>query len=120
MMNNEQMKYTKQRAQDIKSQKLQALTAKYTTKAVTFTFDEKLQAIKDGKYTTIEGYKGEKYGANWSHYIVFTDEKPAVTDTEGLNKAKAEINEKFIKLMDELMLGDSEEAINLLKAFEAL
>jgi uncharacterized protein YaaR (DUF327 family) len=120
-MNNEQMKYIKQRASEIKSQKLNEIKEKFTDKGVSLTLEQKLQALKDGKFTvTTPPTENIKYGILWYSFISFNGEKSGKTDTEGLNKAKAEINQKFTKLMDELMLGDSEEALRLLKAFEAL
>jgi uncharacterized protein YaaR (DUF327 family) len=118
-MNNEQMKYIKQRASEIKSQKLNEIKEKFTDKGVSLTLEQKLQALKDGKFT-VTPTDNIKYGMSWYNFVSFNGEKSGKIDTEGLNKAKAEINQKFTKLMDELMLGDSEEALRLLKAFEAL
>lgn len=124
-MNASQIKYAKNRAEAILSIKMRDIQDKFHAKTVLLSNEQKVQALRDGKFTILEeaplkysasggyAYRSEK---NWYNMVQFTDETSF--DSEGLQTAQKELKEKFTKLMDELMLGDNEEALKLLADFE--
>jgi hypothetical protein len=117
-MNQSQMKYARQRAEEIKTKKLQDISTKYTTPAVTLTTEQRIKALKAGEYTIDN--KQINSGYYWYNAIKFNGDTPRTIDTEKAAKEHAKVKETFTKLMDELILGDNEEALRLLVAFEAL
>ena len=123
-MDREQLKYARQRANEIYSTKLNSLNEQFYSPGKTLTSQEKLEALKAGKFTVsdipVTQRRRDYYGdPSWTNYVVFTDETEATTDAEGLKKAQTDLRTKFNKMMDELMLGDNDEALKLLREFEA-
>ena len=113
-MTQTQIKYLRQRADVIMSEKIRAVTETFTTPAVELTLEEKLQAIKDGQYR-VTGDKNHY----WAYAIRFDREAPRKVDQKGIDRARAQIAEQYRALLDELILGDNVTALELLKAFEA-
>jgi len=116
-MNQTQIKYARQRAEAIFSDKSKALEIKHNTKGVSLTIKERLDALMDGDFSIKE--PSDYQGAHqWHYQVVFDAEKPAVFDRDSYEKDHKELKTAFNALMDELMLGDNQEALKLLKAFE--
>ena len=116
-MNQAQLKYARQRAEKIYVQKRQEIENAYTDEAVTLSTLEKVEAIKAGR---IEVSDTGRSGHYWAYDIKFLDERPRVLHQEHAQPELDTLKKNYAKLMDELMLGDNEEALALLKAFEAL
>ena len=116
-MTQTQVKYARQRAEAIYQDKVKALEAKYTTKGVSLTSKERLNALVDGDFEVKEPADYQS-AHQWYHQVVFTAEKPGVFDRDSYNKDVADLKVKLTKLTDELVLGDNQEALKLLKAFE--
>lgn len=114
-MNRDQIKYVTERAQSMYNSKRQSLIKQFTTPAVTLTDFEKLEALRDGSFSIKEN-AGRFYYLN--DVIEFPQERLQVIDSEGLDKASTQLSKVYNKLMDELMLGDSEQALQMLKEFE--
>lgn len=117
-MNSTKLAYVRNRALEIKKAKLAEITEKYRTPAKTLSGVAKIAALKSGEYTIDENRISDGY--YWYNAIKFNGEQIAALDVVKINKEKAVVETKFTKLMDELMLGDDEEAIKLLREFEAL
>lgn len=115
-MNQVQVKYARTRAEEIKRDKLLKLQQEHTVEAVTLTTEQKIEALKKGEVTFITPIN--QY-ATWYNCIKFNAESRGYVDTVKINEGKIKINVAFTKLMDELVLGDNEEALKLLAAFEA-
>ena len=117
-MNQTQIKYARERAANVLSARKKALTAAHTTPAVALTGAERLQAIKDGAVKL--DFKGVSDNNHWWHSAVsFTAERPVKVNTKALNAATATLQATYDKLIDELVLGDNEAALALLRAFES-
>jgi len=118
MMNQQQLKYAKQRVDDLYSAKKTALRNKFTIPGVCLTEDEKLEALRKGEYEVTPAIQG--YGdRSWHYRIHFPQERPTVVDKVAVDAAEKELKATYRKLMDELMLGDNEQALQLIKEFEA-
>lgn len=116
-MNQTQVKYARQRAEGIFADKRKALEAKHRVGGVSLDINQKLDAIRKGEITIKK--PAEYQGAHqWSYQITFNAERPPVFDNDAYTKEEAALRAIFNSLMDELMLGDNQEALKLLKAFE--
>lgn len=111
-MNQAQVKYARNRIDEISSQKLKEVQEKYSYKGVSLSFEEKIEEIKAGRFT-----KGKYEDLS---YIVFDAQKDLDKDRrEAAKSIETEAIKKFkTQLLDGLMLGDSEEALKAIKDFE--
>lgn len=117
-MNNEQLKYARVRAKDAYDYKLNILKREFTTQQIRLTPEQRIKALKDGNFTIKKQPSGNAYYL--ADVIDFPGEVNAVFDTVGY-EAKAEVVRKaYNALTDELVLGDNEQALQLLRQFEAL
>ena len=118
-MDQTQRKYARQRATEIRDTKYAALVAKFTDEGVKLTNEEKIVALATKEYTVRSDNDGYYGRGDWYYRIKFNAERPRATNQKELDAAKKNLNSKFDALIDELMLGDNEEARTLLAAFEA-
>jgi len=120
-MKQDQIKYVRARAESILAQKQANLKRKHTTGAITLSNREKAQAIQDGEFTIdVEAASDDRYGNQWYGLIKFPAERYQSFDQDEYNKINAPLVVAYNKLLDELMLGDNTQALELLRAFEAL
>jgi len=134
-MNQTQVKYARQRAQEIFNDKKAALKGKFSAPGKTLTLPEKLAALQAGEFTIVEpipmtvrdSYAGVVIYDDYRHNnksalesrIKFNAETAPTYDTKGEEAAHKALKSAYLALTDELMLGDNQEALKLLKAFEA-
>lgn len=111
-MNQTQLKYARVRAEAILYAKEKAITLKHTTDAKTLTNEQKIDALFAGTF------KLNSSTGPWNTRIDFGETFKTV-DTEKCNLELKIIREKFTRIMDELVLGDNNEALLMLKEFEA-
>lgn len=111
-MNQSQLKYARNRAEELLKAKESAITKKYTTEAISLSNDEKIEAILTGSF---EVNKGDGW---WYNRINFS-ETPRKIDTDKRNLEVNKLRAHFTKIMDELVLGDNIEALKMLQEFEA-
>lgn len=117
-MNQAQLKYARERASTIYKKRVSDLRTAHTVEAKTLTNDEKLKALKAGRFSVPR--KASSTHLSWWHNdITFTDEVKGGLNSDTFDPAKAKIDTAYEKLIDELVLGDNEQALALLKAFEA-
>ncbi|MBB3910129.1 hypothetical protein [Sphingomonas desiccabilis] len=116
-MNQTQVKYARTRAQRIFESRKQALAVKHTTPAIRLSTEAKLAALKAGAFRIDATHDERRYG--WSHCVIFTAERGEEIDKAALEAETAELTETYRKHEDELVLGDNEAALALLRAFEA-
>lgn len=116
-MSQTQVKYARQRAEGIYAEKRKALETEFKKDGVVLDINQKLDAIRKGEITIKKpaAYQG---GHQWSYQITFDAEKPAEFDNDGYTAAETELRKVFTALLDELILGDNEIALAMLKAFE--
>lgn len=114
-MNQQQIKYARERIGEIYTKLKKKIAEDHTIEAVTLTLEEKIQAIKDGEFSVpITDHK--PYYNNLNN-LKFNKEAPRLM-AEGFDKAIASLEVKRTKLLDDLMLGDAEDALNALSEFE--
>ena len=114
-MNATQTKYARERASAILNAKRVTINKRYEVKP--FTNLEKIEAIRDGKFSIItDKSKVLTWNPSWSDFVIFNEETKV--DTVSRDKELSDTQDEYNKIVDLLVLGDAEEAIELLKAFE--
>lgn len=112
-MNASQMKYVKERARKIYNDKVNQIKEKFNLKEM--PLNEKLNALREGNFKVLKQPDGNQYGL--LAYIAFTDDKYKNNKAER-EKDMAKLEKDYSILMDELILGDNEKALELLRNFE--
>ena len=93
------------------------LIEKYTKKAKGLTDSQKLAAIKNNEAKLLPNYKLKK-DMNLLKAFSYHDVEPKdVFDEEGFRKDKLKLHAKRDKVRDEIMLGDEQTALKLIKEF---
>lgn len=113
-MNQTQVKYARERAKKIYDLKVKSLTDKFTTPGKNLTNDDKFKALREGNFKITER---KTFGNMWYNYVDFGETFP-VTDTEGRNAELKKLTKFYDDLIDELVLGDNEKALELIKELE--
>lgn len=112
-MNQSQLKYARMRAEALLKQKEVELTEKYTTPAKSLTDQEKIDAVLSGQFT-IRTDKG------WWYTRIDFGEQMKTIDIDKRDPELKKLRESFTKLMDEMILGDDDLALEMLREFEKL
>jgi hypothetical protein len=113
-MNQTQVKYARARAESVYKKRKAAIEAKHTVPAVKLTRTEKLFALTAGAFRVDTTYTG--YG--WSDAVTFPAERDQEVNQVAIDAEQAALADAYRKLEDELVLGDNEQALALLRAFE--
>ena len=110
-MNATQMKYAKERAKDLYNARRIEIDNRYRPEAL--GLDACLEAIKSGDFTLKEP---EGYGKQtWYNWVSFN--RAPTPDKKAQAKEQEDLKAGYVRLIDELVLGDNEKALQLLKAF---
>lgn len=120
-MNQQQIKYARQRLEKIFSEKRKSIESACTVEANTLSYQGRLDALKAGRFTVVKhdyAYQAG-YADRIDQYIKFTDETPKNFDKVSYDKAIKTLTDKYEKALDELILGDNQEALEMIKQFEA-
>jgi hypothetical protein len=111
-MNQSKIKYLKQRVDETYNDKRATINLEY--KKVAMSADEKLEALKEGRFT-FKDSTASKYGHYIEDFVVF--EEAPEPDTAERDAKLAELLKKKTELLDEIVLGDEENALQLLRGF---
>tara|TARA_A200000113_G_scaffold226000_1_gene249346 strand:- start:27521 stop:27886 length:366 start_codon:yes stop_codon:yes gene_type:complete len=117
-MNATQRKYAVGELEEAMRQARIRLRKKYTTEAKYLTREEKLKALKEGKFTIDEDeFMRSSY---YHHSINFNDEQLEKFDNKAFDADYDKLHIAFKKAERELMLGDNDVAMKLLTDFNKL
>jgi len=125
-MNQTQRKYLAKRITEIELSKIKKIQDKFTTKAKTLLSSEKVSLLKAGKVKiNTDEIINEISKCNSYVYISqFTDFSAYETlfsvDHDAINKATGKIKKEAKRLVDDVILGDANEALEALKSFEEM
>ena len=112
MMNQSKIKYLKSRVDDVYSQKYNKISKQYIKKPL--SVKEKAEALKAGEFSIKEEIN-TRNGYYIDDFIIFHN---AVEPDFNERDAKlAELLRKKTELLDEIVLGDEENALQLLRGF---
>lgn len=103
-MNSQQLKYAKERLEQLYRQKSDALGSVYSWG---LTQEEKIRAFHDGDY----GVELKNNG----FVVVFSGDEEK---KEFKRKESVKLKEEYNRIMDELVLGDQEQALALINQFK--
>lgn len=112
-MNQKQTDFAVKRAEAIFKNRLSVLHSSYHVPAVRMTTAQKLTAIR-AKHFTVPDSEVEPY--RWWEAVAFDGEE-AEYMREGWEEAQARLVAQKNRLVDQLMLGSTSEALVLLDAF---
>lgn len=118
-MNQQKQKYALERVQGIYAQKVEEIENKYTTPDVTLTKEERCKLLKSG---TIKVKKGITRIDTWSDVMDVFDfskhESEGERDNKKIDTEVTKLRIEYNKVRDEIVLGDEEEALKLIQAFD--
>lgn len=113
-----QRKYVEARIEEIVKTKTEASLKKHTVKGVSLNPEQRVAAIKAGKFKLKPGVVEISRYDDVINVFIFTDEKPEKVNNEAHLKDVIKIKRSASQIMDELMLCDAESALKKLQAFE--
>lgn len=117
-MNQQQRKYARERVGVICAKKERELRKKHTTESVRLSRHERFKAFKNGDYTIKKGVSQEITSYTDVMDIVdFKGEKKEKVNETALQKDLASVREQANNIVDQIMLGDAEEAMKLIEEF---
>ena len=118
MMTAQQRKYATERVAEIEKQKLAANEAAHTTPAKHLTSTERFHLVETNRVrlaadrTEITAHTYVTQAFDFSPF-----ERSAVVDVAGRDAGAATIRKEAAAIRDKIMLGDADEALQLLSAF---
>lgn len=118
MMTAQQRKYATERVAEIEKQRLAANDAAHTTPGVSLSSKERFDLLAAGKVplaaerTEVGNHTYVTQAFDFSGF-----ERPAIIDTKGRDAGAAAIRKEAAAIRDKIMLGDADEALQLLSAF---
>lgn len=113
-MNSSQIKYARERIDQIARQKSQAIREKYA--AAQLTTYQKLELLREGRFI-VTVPEPDKHINSFFDHVQFEGEIKRNREAE--QAEQEELRRIVVRIKDELILGDNEEAMRLLKEFEA-
>lgn len=115
-MNPQQMKYARERINQIYNEKVSKTNGAYQQRRLSPL--EALEALKNGRYKIRDTYDTRQFAPSIRDFITFNDEEETENNNTLLTQKLSELKKAKSTVLDELMLGDSERAIEALKKFE--
>lgn len=117
-MNRDQIKYALTRLKTIYDQKHQDIVELTYIHPVELSYNEKLDALRTGKFTIKDSPTGYSYGNGWWYQAVqFEGEIKSDYDKEKRSKLEKALSLEYNTLRDKFMLDDVQEALNALNNF---
>lgn len=113
-MNQTQLKYAKERAEGIFKRAKENLKTKHTVPAFRLSREERFQALEQGHFKIDRGLTRH----HLEDQIIFFAENNQEFNQIAHDADLAKLTLDYNKLLDELVLGDNQEALKLLQAFE--
>lgn len=104
-----QIKYARERLQVIYSTLCSELKKKETIPAVWYSTEQKIQLLKEGKFTINEN-------SHSSSTLILFGERSEKLTLEYTSK-KAALDTEYQTIVDELVLGDSDKALEAINSF---
>ncbi len=114
-MNTQQRKYAIERINSLIAQKKETIRARHSVAGTSFGADEMREALRKGEFTVIEGYFGRR--TDLFQVVKFTGEKPDVFNEKAYDAEIAAMHSEATKIKDQLMLGDSKQALEAIEKF---
>lgn len=117
-LDDAQRKYVEKRLAELVEQKTFESLERHTTKGIKLSGEERVSAIKSGKFKVNDGVVSIGNYNDVVDVLVFNDEKPSKVNYEAILKDLLKIKRDADNIMDELMMIDAEGALEKIRAFE--
>lgn len=117
-MNQQQKKYAMERLSSIFRQRKAAIKKKHTTPAVVKSAKERAAMFKRGEFTVKSGVKAISSYTDVEDIVTFKGEREQSQNDTAIEKEVSALWAEYNEACDELMLGDEEKALQLIKAFD--
>lgn len=115
-MTKQQTEYALQRLHDANKKRRDAIKAAHTNPAIVLSWDDKWALVKSGKVAPREKTP-ERAPIDWRTLYDFSAyEFEERTDAAGTRKLET-LAAEYVRARDEIMLGDSEAALELVRSF---
>lgn len=111
-MNQFEAKYARQRAEEIYKTKDAALQKKHRVVGNTLSNDQKIAALEANEFTI-----NPDLSTYWYYRIVFNGETKSYFDQVAYDAEAKPLKAQYHAVLDEIILGDNEKAIALLREF---
>lgn len=119
-MNQTQKNYAIERLNNIVKTKREAIEERHTTPAIRLSDSERFIAFKKGEYTVrTDVEKRITPYTDVMSIVRFKAEKPKKIDQKAISTEVKKLEKEAAALRDELMLGDGDKALELIKKFSA-
>lgn len=117
-MNQKQREYAMARVSAVRARKVEEIKARHTIPAVKLSLARKAELVVSGGVPAIP-HKLKSYYTDWPDAFDFSAyERDEVYDKDSAAPLIAKVNAEADRIHDNIMLGDAEEALSALRAFE--
>lgn len=114
-MNEKQRQYALNRTAEIFKQKKQEIEDRFTQPEVKLDFRQKHELIRQGDVLLLPEVDLNYYTKLHEAYDFTNHERKAAVDHTRSNAALASLTQEYHKVRDQIMLGDTQEAVKLLE-----
>jgi hypothetical protein len=114
-LNATQIKYARERAERIFNDRRKVITEKHTTVAVTLSLAARMEALRCHRFEVKTPNRNSYY---LNDFVKFDDEIEQSTNQKAIDKDVKKLTATYDALIDQLVLGDAEDALRMLKDFE--
>lgn len=115
-MNQSQIKYAKTKIENLYWEKQSKIEEKY--KVPSLSSAEIHERLIEGRFSIKEFQPKRYYGGYLSEYIVIEGQEQSEELKKQRTDALEALKESKSRMMDELILGDAQEALEILRRFE--
>ena len=117
-MNQKQREYAMARVSAVRTRKVEEIKARHTIPAVKLSLARKAELVVSGEVPAIPHKLKSSY-TDWPDAFDFSAyERDEVYDKDSAAPLIAKVNAEADRIHDHIMLGDAEEALSALRAFE--
>lgn len=116
-MNKQQKDYAIGRINSITAEKIAAIKAKYTKPGIKLSPEERLVALKQGKFKVRTSVSAIYSSTDVEDAVLFTGERETQRDDVKIDAESAKVHAEATRIKDQLMLGDSEQALAMIEKF---
>lgn len=116
-MNQQQRVYAKKRLSDIRDKKFAEIKKNNTVEEKRLTDKQRVAALRAGRFK-IKPLEGVRRAMWINDVIDFDAESEGSINRDVIQKQQEAVDKKYFKILDQLMLGDGELALEMIKDFE--
>lgn len=116
-MNKQQRDYAMNRVEAVARAKIEAIKEKHTKPGVHLTPEERYQALVKGEFKVRKSLVRIHPTTDVEDAITFNAERKTTRDEAKIDAEVAKVAAEATRIKDQLMLGDSQAALEMIEAF---